>query len=148
MDETAVVRHVSGSRGPVIKATSKTQVAIDRVSDRRSCISLASITMPASKELGNHHTLNIADALLGEDWQRELVATKISLEHPLHHAQMAGAVRKLWGQWSNQICDRHSRRAPSHNIHPFFCKARRCGVRLVYLPATFLPSSSMLRKVG
>jgi len=91
---------------------------------------LASITMPASKELGNHHTLNIADALLGEDWQRELVATKISLEHPLHHAQMAGAVRKLWGQWSNQICDRHSRRAPSTTSIHFFCKARRCGVRL------------------
>ena len=40
MDETAVVRHVSGSRGPVIKATSKNPSAIDRISDRRSCISV------------------------------------------------------------------------------------------------------------
>ena len=109
---------------------------------------LASITMLASKELGNHHTLNIADALLGEDWQRELVATKISLEHPLHHAQMAGAVRKLWASGQIRyvivILDVHHPTTSSH----FFCKARRCGVRLVYLPATFLPPSSMLRKVG
>ena len=69
MDETAIVRHVSGLRGTVVKATSKTQVAIDRASvfDRRSCISLlASITKDASIQaqlpqvlLGNHHTLTL-----------------------------------------------------------------------------------------
>ena len=69
MDETAIVRHVSGLRGTVVKATSKTQVAIDRasLSDRRSCISLlASITNDASIQaqlpqvlLGNHHTLTL-----------------------------------------------------------------------------------------
>ena len=64
-----IVRHVSGVRGTVVKATSKTQVTIDRasLSDRRSSISLlASITNDASIQaqlpqvlLGNHHTLTL-----------------------------------------------------------------------------------------
>ena len=69
MDETAIVRHVSGLRGTVVKATSKMQVAIDRasLSARRSSISLlACISSDVGIQadlpqvlIGNEHTFTL-----------------------------------------------------------------------------------------
>ena len=145
MDETAIVRHVSGVRGTVVKATSKTQVAIDRasLSDRRSCISLlASITNDASTQaqlpqvlLGNHHTLTLQVLrFIGERigslslWRQK----SASNSHSTRRRWLALLVKDLGpvvkSRYVIVLLD------VSH-IHPFiFLQARRCGARLVYLP--------------
>ena len=142
MDETAIVRHVSGVRGTVVKATSKTQVAIDRasLSDRRSCISLlASITNDASIQaqlrqvlLGNHHTLTLQVLrFIGERigslslWRQKSASNSHStMRRWLALLESFGASGQI--RYVIVILDVHH---PTTSIH-FFCKARRCGVRL------------------
>ena len=95
MDETAIVRHMTGLRGTVVKATSKARAAIDRasLSHRRSCISfLACISEDVNIQpqlpqvlLGNHNvfTLQVLRSL-GEMtgnivlWRRNLLGTAIA----------------------------------------------------------------------
>ena len=70
MDETALVRHVTGLRGTVVKVSAPKQAAIERASlaDRRSYISyLACITHDAAVQallpqvlLGNEHQFTLA----------------------------------------------------------------------------------------
>ena len=147
MDETAIVRHVSGLRGTVVKATSKTQVGIDRasLSDRRSCMSLlASITNDASIQaqlpqvlLGNHHTLtlqvlrSVGERIGSVSLWRQKSAWN---SHCTMRRWLALLVKALGpvvkSRYVIVLLDVH----PSH-IHPsIFLQARRCGVRLVYLP--------------
>ena len=72
------------------------------------------------------------------------MATKISLEQPLHHAQMAGAVGESFGASGQiKICDRHSRAPIPHtSIHfsasssvrrPVGLPARKAHVVLIAL---------------
>ena len=141
-----IVRHVSGVRGTVVKATSKTQVTIDRasLSDRRSSISLlASITNDASIQaqlpqvlLGNHHTLtlqvlrSVGERIGSVSLWRQKSAWN---SHCTMRRWLALLVKALGPVVKSRyviVILVH----PSH-IHPsIFLQARRCGVRLVYLP--------------
>ena len=102
MDETALVRHVTGLRGTVVKVSAPKQAAIERASlaDRRSYISyLACITHDAAVQA------LLPQVLLGNEHQFTLTVVVLVDVHPSH----------------------------IHNT--IFQHARRCGVRLVYIPA-------------
>ena len=148
MDETAILRHVSGLRGTVVKATSKMQVAIDRasLSARRSSISLlACISSDAGIQadlpqvlLGNEHTFTlqvlrsvgsrVGNAIL---WRQKSAWN--------NHSTMRKWLTLLTNSLGSLVTTRYVIVLvdvhPSHIDGSIFLHARRCGVRLVYIPA-------------
>lgn len=148
MDETAIVRHVSGLRGTVLKATSQRQLAVDRapLSERRSCISLlACITHDAAIQaqlpqvlLGNEHvfTLQLLQDVGTEVGKVFLWRQKSSWNCHATMRKWLSLLAKALGPVVQEryvivVLDVH----PSHIHSSIFLHARRCGLRLVYIPA-------------
>ena len=149
LDETSVMRHVTGLRGTVAKFSCREQKAVDRVSlaDRRSNISLLGcVTSEVEIQkllpqvlLGNHHqfTLQLLNSITSG------LPTNISLWREASswntHATMRkwlSHLLKALGSWVDKrtiilLLDVH----PSH-IHPSIWQhARRCRIRLLYIPS-------------
>ena len=148
MDETAIVRHTAGLRGTVVKASSKVQAAVDRssLSDRRCCVSfLACIADDVKVQaklpqvlLGNHHvfTLQVLRALGDLPGNVTLWRQKSAWNCHATMRRWLTLLAESLGQLVHEryvilVVDVH----PSHIDESIFLHARRCGVRLVYLPA-------------
>lgn len=148
MDETAIVRHMTGLRGTVVKATSKARAAIDRasLSHRRSCISFLAcisddVTVQAQLPqvlLGNHNvfTLQVLRSL-GERTDN-IVLWRESSAWNCHCTmrKWLTLIAKSLGPLVHEryvilLVDVHS----SHIDNSIFLHARRCGIRLVYIPS-------------
>lgn len=148
MDETAIVRHFTGLRGTVIQAARRVPMAIDRVSlsNRRSSVSLlASVASDAAIQaqlpqvlLGNEHTftLQVLRSMGGTVgnvtlWRQKSAWNSHSTMRKWLTllAQALGPVVRT--RYVIGIVDVH----PSHIDTSIFLHARRCGVRLVYIPA-------------
>jgi hypothetical protein len=148
MDETAIGRHVTGLRGTVARATSTMQAAIDRssLSDRRTYISfIACITHDATIQallpqvlLGNHHvfTMQLLGSL-GEKVGRVKLWRQQSAwnSHPTMRKWLTVLSKALGAVVQERyvivVMDVH----PSHIDASIFLHVRRCGLRLVYIPA-------------
>ena len=149
MDETALVLHVTGLRGTVVKVSAPKQAAIERASlaDRRSYISyLACITHDAAVQallpqvlLGNEHQFTLAllrsvSSQLGPNIQ--LWRQKSAWNSHQTMRRWLTTLKKALGSLVESgtvvvLVDVH----PSHMHNTIFQHARRCGVRLVYIPA-------------
>ena len=156
MDETALVRHVTGLRGTVVKVSAPKQAAIERASlaDRRSYISyLACITHDAAVQallpqvlLGNEHQFTLAllrsvSSQLGPNIQ--LWRQKSAWNSHQTMRRWLTTLKKALGSLVESrtvvvLVDVH----PSHIHNTIFQHARRCGVRLVYIPAKLHLTSS------
>ena len=147
MDETALVRHVTGLRGCVAKASQIASVAVDRatLADRRSYMSyLACISDDVTVQdrlpqviLGNQHQLSVA-LMRSMDLPSNVVVWR---------QQSAWNSRETMRRWlsllSKSLGELVKRRYVillldvhlSHIDKSIYVHARRCGVRLVYIPA-------------
>ena len=149
MDETSIQRHVSNLRGLVVPTVSGQRVPKDAasLSDRRTCISyLACVTHDVAVQdrlpqvlLGNEHhfTRQLLASVAGllpanvhvwrqkSSWNSHSTMRKwLSL--------LARALGPLVQQrYVMLLLDVH----PSHIHATIFQHARRCGIRLVYIPA-------------
>lgn len=148
MDETAIVRHVTGVRGTIIRATRKFPTAIDRVSlsNRRSSVSLlASVASDATVQaqlpqvlLGNEHafTLQVLRSIGSTVGNVTLWRQKSAWNSHSTMRKWLTLLAKALGplveaRYVIVVVDVH----PSHIDTSIFLHARRCGVRLVYIPA-------------
>lgn len=148
LDETAIVRHVSGIRGTVVKPTAKVRVAIDRasLSERRTYISLlACVTDDETVQgllpqvlLGNYHvfTLQVLRSLSGQTGSVTLWRQPSAWNCHATMRKWLTLLTKALGPLVRArtvivVLDVH----PSHIHASIFQHARNCGVRFVYIPA-------------
>lgn len=149
MDETAIARHFAGLRGTVANATSSAKpAAVDRssLSDRRIYISfLACVTHDATIQpkllqvlLGNHHvfTLQVLRSLMHKVGKVVLWRQKSAWNSHSTMRKWLTLLAKALGAAIQEryvilVLDVHA----SHIHTSIFAHARKCGLRLVYIPA-------------
>ena len=150
MDETSVVRHVSGLRGTIVRQRSRGQDAKDHASlgERRSYVSfLACVTHDMSVQA------KLPQVLLGNEHQftREVLrSTALSSLPPsvaLWRQKSAWNSHATMRKWLTLLAKSlrdlvHERYVivlldvhPSHFDSTIFQHARRCGLRLIDVPA-------------
>ena len=149
MDETALVRHPTRIRGYVAKFSASQQKAVDRATlgDRRTCMSyFACVTHDAGVQgqlpqvvLGNER--QVSKALL------DTVASKLPANMVCWRLKSSWNSHETMRKWlsllakslGNLVRDRTVILLvdvnPSHIHQSIFVHARRCGIRLVYVPA-------------
>eukprot|EP00435_Cladocopium_sp_Y103_P012491 s4853_g3.t1 len=148
MDETAVVRHASGLVGTVVKASGQTRAfgEVSCLSDRRSHITfLASICHDREVQL------RLPQVLLGNERQfsSALLKSLTALPANVHvwrcksawntHALMRRYLSLLASSLGSVVKDRYViliLDVARCHIHPtILAHAKRCGIRLCYIPA-------------
>ena len=149
MDETALVRHPTGIRGYVAKFSASQQKAVDRATlgDRRTCMSyFACVTHDAGVQgqlpqvvLGNERQVSKAllDTIAGK-LPANMVCWRLKSSWNSHET-MRKWLSLLAKSLGNLVRDRTVILLvdvnPSHIHQSIFVHARRCGIRLVYVPA-------------
>ena len=149
MDETALVRHPTRIRGYVAKFSASQQKAVDRATlgDRRTCMSyFACVTHDAGVQgqlpqvvLGNERQVSKAllDTIAGK-LPANMVCWRLKSSWNSHET-MRKWLSLLAKSLGNLVRDRTVillvNVNPSHIHQSIFVHARRCGIRLVYVPA-------------
>ena len=117
MDETALVRHVTGLRGCVAKASQTASVAVDRatLADRCSCMSYLACVSDCVRPLATGHPWKPAsaecrpDAVDGPSFKRCCVAPAVGVELARDNEKVVVPLVKVpWRACEEEICDSSS----------------------------------------